>query len=44
MDVPDYLWKGTLPDGRILCIMPLLHGQARLGVGPPDCPSFDNVW
>ena len=44
MDIPEYFWQRPLPDGRLLCIMPLLYGQARLGVGPPHDVAFEDVW
>lgn len=43
--IPDshgYLVKHTLPDGRILAILPLLYSRARLGVG--DDTGFEVNW
>lgn len=42
--MPDTLAERTLPDGRRLAVLPLLFGAARLGVGPPTCTEFDDVW
>lgn len=33
-----------LPDGRRLEVIALTYGRARLCVGPPDKPIYDNMW
>lgn len=33
-----------LPDGRELTIYPLTYGRARLVVGPPGEPFYDDGW
>lgn len=39
----DFLER-TLADGRWLVVYPLLHGMGRVGIGPPQSPSFDDEW
>ncbi len=39
----DYLWHRVLPDGRGLCLMPMIHGGVRLGIGR-GVVEFDDVW
>lgn len=36
--------KKLLPDGRELSLLPLTYGRARLVVGPPDSPFYDDGW
>ena len=34
-----------LPDGRLLTVIPILFGRARLTVGPQKCVfGYDDVW
>ena len=33
----------TLPDGRIVCVMPLLYGRARITIGP-DLDFYKEGW
>jgi hypothetical protein len=40
----DYLHARVLPDGRIVCLLPLFFGALRLGIGPRDSQQFDDVW
>lgn len=34
----------TLPDGRVLTVIPLTFGRGRLCVGPPGDVWFDDQW
>lgn len=34
----------TLPDGRVVDIQQLTFGRARLVVGPPGEPYYDDGW
>jgi len=33
-----------LPDGRLLQVIPLTFGRARLCVGPADSMTYDDNW
>lgn len=39
----DTLWHRVLSDGRLVTVVPLLGGRARITVGPQDL-YYDNVW
>lgn len=34
----------NLPDGRILHVVPLTYGRARLCVGPADSMCYEDGW
>lgn len=38
------IFERDLGDGRVLHVLPLLFGQARLGIGRPDCSGYDDIW
>lgn len=40
----DVLAERKLPDGRILQVIPLTYGRARLCVGPADSVCYDDVF
>lgn len=40
---PNYGIK-ILTDGRILAVVPLTFGRARLHIGPPDSLEWDDGW
>jgi len=44
MPPPDYLYRRTLPDGRLVDVTPLTFGRARLHIGPPDSWCYDDSW
>ena len=29
---------------RLIQVIPLLFGRARIGIGPPDLPVYDDEW
>lgn len=37
-----YYARRRLPDGRLLAVIPLTFGRARLGIG--DDTGFDDLW
>lgn len=39
-----FLFQRTLDDGRLVAVMPLLFGRARLGIGPAGVQWFSDVW
>src|SRR5690242_19813603 len=39
---PDYLLRRRLPDGRLIAVLPLLFGAARMGIG--DDTGFADYW
>ena len=41
---PGIIWRRTLPDGRVIDIIPLTFGRARLGIGWPDDVGYQDVW
>lgn len=40
----DYLWIRQLDDGRAIYLLPMLHGNTRLGIGEFGDDGFDDVW
>jgi hypothetical protein len=40
---PNYGTR-VLPDGRILAVVPLTFGRARLHIGPPGSQMWDDGW
>lgn len=40
----DYLWTRLLGDGRAVLLLPMLHGNLRLGIGELGSPEMDDVW
>ena len=34
----------THPDGRAIWITPLTLGRARIIIGPPESPTYDDGW
>lgn len=40
----DYLWTSPLGDGRTVFLLPMLHGNLRLGIGELGAPELDDVW
>jgi len=43
MDPTSYGLR-ELPDGRRVEVIALFGGRARLCVGPPDDPIYDDMW
>jgi hypothetical protein len=43
-DMFGVLFRRTLPDGRILDVMPLTFGRARLHIGPAGALFYDDGW
>lgn len=41
---PGAIAQRGLPDGRELVVYPLTFGRARLVVGPPGDPGYDDAW
>lgn len=39
-----FLYERITPDGRLIGVLPLLFGRARLGIGRLDDDGFDDVW
>jgi hypothetical protein len=45
MNRPGTVYQGFLPDGREVCVYPLLFGAGQITLGPADCPvGFDVIW
>lgn len=45
MDRPGAVFQGFLPDGREVCVYPLLFGAGKITLGPADCPvGFDTYY
>lgn len=44
LSVPHSYAARRLPDGRLAVVVPLLFGRARIGVGPPDVRTFEDLW
>lgn len=40
----DLLAERTLPNGKLLQVVPLTFGRARLYIGPADMPVYDDGW
>ena len=40
----DVLYTRELPGGRLLFLVALTFGRARLHVGPRDAPVYDDAW
>ncbi len=41
----DYLiMRRELDDGRLIDVVPLTFGRARLHIGPSDSPFYDDGW
>lgn len=38
----DYYFRKKLDDGRLVCVVPLTYGRARIGIGDEEC--FYDVW
>lgn len=44
MENINELASRALGDGRILIVLPLTFGRARLHIGPENEPFFDDGW
>lgn len=43
IDEDGFIAKKEVGD-KLICVMPLLFGRARIGVGPKDANWFDDSW
>lgn len=39
-----HLYEKVLPSGRLIAVIPLTYGRARLHIGPTDKPFYDDGW
>ena len=40
----DFIMRRIVEDGRLLAVVPLTYGRARLTIGPVDEPWYDDGW